>query len=1352
MAALTQYQIFENPAKGNKLCVMHTDGSVGLLEGGGDGGATTADKVSFSPPEGMSSTNVQQAITENFNNKISNSDKGVSNGVASLDSNGKVPFAQLPQEFKAMLTVATYDDLPTTGLYDGMNVFVTDATGDPTVKQGWAIYKYTLSQTLWVKIAEGESLDIVLSWNNITGKPSVFPPDTHTHSESEITNLASDLESINNDIGTINNTLSNKSNVGHTHAKSDVNGLVNVLDTINETLENKSDVGHTHSYLPLSGGTLTGNLAGTNATFANVSADLTGNASTSTKLKTARNITIKDNDSTNTGSTVSFDGTGDVTLNLPSVIKANITGSVSGSSSSCTGNAATATIANAVTGIMTIKVNNGSTEGTSKYTYNGSSDKTLNITAGDNITFDTSSGTLTINSENTIYTAGDCIDITSFTITNTGVRSISEGSSDGTLSVNTNGVTTNVSVHGLGSAAYTDSDDYANAVHTHDISDVTDLQDALDDKSDIGHTHSYLPLSGGTLTGSLTGTTAEFDNIIGTVEGNADSATKLKTARTINISDSDGTNTGTAISFDGSSNGTIKLPATIKADITGDVSGSSSSCTGNSATATVADQVENSITIKINNGTVEGSTKYTFNGSNAKTLNIIGGSNITLGTSSDTLTINSSDTIYTEGTGIDITDYEISNTGVLSVTESNINGKISVNTNGSTVNVSVHGLGSAAYTESNIYAEAVHTHAISDITDLQDALDDKSDVGHTHVWNDITDPPETYTPSDHTHPISDIDDLQDELNSKSDTTHLHDDRYYTETETDTLLNGKSNTGHGHSISDVTDLQDELDDKSDVGHSHTVSDITDFPELATVATSGSYNDLSNTPVIDSTLSTTSNNAVKNSVITTALNGKATSVHTHTISEVTDLQDELDSKSDSSHLHDDRYYTETETDSLLDTKSDTGHTHTVSDVTDFPELADVATSGDYSDLSNTPVVDSVLSTTSTNAIQNSAVATALNGKADSSHTHEISEVTDLQDALDDKSDTTHLHDDRYYTESETDALLDGKSDTGHTHSISDVTSLQDELDSKSDVSHTHSYLPLSGGTLTGNLEGTNATFDNVTSDVTGNASTSSKWATPRSISISNSDGTNVSTGVDLDGSGNVTLKLPSTIKATITDNPTYGVCSTTGSTVAKIVTLSNFVLYTGARITVKFSYKNTVDYPTLNVNNTGAKNIVAQGENLIAVSTYSWGDNNVIDFVYDGTSWVIPNNAITLGDNVMCITNAVFENETLRFYSPDTIKYNFNTVTAANSITIPINKPMCKIVDPSTTPSTAPTNTITISGTPVEGQMLIISNTSSYDAQGSGIYVPSKEIQKFICIDQGDGTLVWWSEGYGRIMLA
>ena len=57
---------------------------------------------------------------------------------------------------------------------------------------------------------------------------------------------------------------------------------------------------------------------------------------------------------------------------------------------------------------------------------------------------------------------------------------------------------------GLGSAALEAKSAFASASHTHVIGDVTGLQTALDGKAAASHSHSYLPLAGGTLTGDLT--------------------------------------------------------------------------------------------------------------------------------------------------------------------------------------------------------------------------------------------------------------------------------------------------------------------------------------------------------------------------------------------------------------------------------------------------------------------------------------------------------------------------------------------------------------------------------------------------------------------------------------------------------------------------------------------------------------------------------------------------------------------------------------------------------------------------------------------------------------------------------
>lgn len=101
--------------------------------------------------------------------------------------------------------------------------------------------------------------------------------------------------------------------------------------------------------------------------------------------------------------------------------------------------------------------------------------------------------------------------------------------------------------------------------------------------------------------------------------------------------------------------------------------------------------------------------------------------------------------------------------------------------------------------------------------------------------------------------------------------------------------------------------------------------------------------------------------------------APKVHGHTIADTTGLQAALDSKSDVSHLHDDRYYTETETDEKLATKSDVSHLHD-----------------------------------------------------DRYYTE-----TEMNSKLAGKSDVGHTHDDRYFTEEEVTAKLATKSDTTHRH---------------------------------------------------------------------------------------------------------------------------------------------------------------------------------------------------------------------------------------------------------------------------------------------------------------------------------
>ena len=129
--------------------------------------------------------------------------------------------------------------------------------------------------------------------------------------------------------------------------------------------------------------------------------------------------------------------------------------------------------------------------------------------------------------------------------------------------------------------------------------------------------------------------TLEATKFKGAVTGNADTASALATARDINIQDADGTNTGTAASFDGTGNVTIKLPSTIKASLTGNASSAS--------------KVNNDLVLKVKTGTTEGTDLYTYNGSAGKTLDIKQGSNVTLTAAAGSVTIAATNTKNTAG-------------------------------------------------------------------------------------------------------------------------------------------------------------------------------------------------------------------------------------------------------------------------------------------------------------------------------------------------------------------------------------------------------------------------------------------------------------------------------------------------------------------------------------------------------------------------------------------------------------------------------------------------------------------------------------------------------------------------------
>lgn len=98
--------------------------------------------------------------------------------------------------------------------------------------------------------------------------------------------------------------------------------------------------------------------------------------------------------------------------------------------------------------------------------------------------------------------------------------------------------------------------------------------------------------------------------------------------------------------------------------------------------------------------------------------------------------------------------------------------------------------------------------------------------------------------------------------------------------------------------------------------------------------------------------------------------------------------------------------------------------------------------------------------------------------------------------------------------------------------------------------------------------------------------------------------------------------------IRNNP-VGTCATGRATAAKVVTLANFVLTVGTVIAVKFTDTAGTANPTsgnltLNVNNTGAKNIGYYRNGSKGAFSYGYGayfyNNATHIFSYDGTYWL------------------------------------------------------------------------------------------------------------------------------------
>ena len=243
----------------------------------------------------------------------------------------------------------------------------------------------------------------------------------------------------------------------------------------------------------------------------------------------------------------------------------------------------------------------------------------------------------------------------------------------------------------------------------------------------------------------------------------------------------------------------------------------------------------------------------------------------------------------------------------------------------------------------------------------------------------------------------------------------------------TSLSTKADTEHEHVIDDVTNLQSTLDTKADKTelHSHdnktvldgiTSTKVTEWNNKSTF--SGSYNDLSNKPTIPTKTSQLTNDSdfATNATLTSRLAGKSDTTHTH---------DEYENQNAFSTIKSDQNgitvnHNASSPSSALTIKAGSnitvGGDSTNNTITINGNYSKATTSADglmstamvtklngIASGANKTTVDSALSSTSTNPVQNKVINTALAEKASATHAHTLAEISDVELTTLDDADT-------------------------------------------------------------------------------------------------------------------------------------------------------------------------------------------------------------------------------------------------------------------------------------------------------------------------------------------------------------
>ena len=121
--------------------------------------------------------------------------------------------------------------------------------------------------------------------------------------------------------------------------------------------------------------------------------------------------------------------------------------------------------------------------------------------------------------------------------------------------------------------------------------------------------------------------------------------------------------------------------------------------------------------------------------------------------------------------------------------------------------------------------------------------------------------------------------------------------------------------------------------------------------------------------------------------------------------------------------------------MDKKANLSHTHKISDITDLETTLD-------GKANKNDVITKI-------DLNSKADKIDLDKKANLSHTHKISDITNLETTLSNKANKSDVITKTDLSSKADKVDLDKKADKTHKHNISDITNLQDELDKKSNL---------------------------------------------------------------------------------------------------------------------------------------------------------------------------------------------------------------------------------------------------------------------------------------------------------------